>query len=159
MDNSAALAAFLELLIKALADGTFLPIGAGLVVALTAIFKRFLPENIGSGVLAIAFQVVVWIAWVIVQHLGFGDQFGTWINSITTIITAVGGLVGSSFLATKAYNYAVAQNVPLFGTQRASSASASALARVPDDVLDQRIRIIVADEMNKVVAGASKRVA
>jgi len=115
-----ALAAFLELFVKLLADGTFLPVAAGLVVALTAIFKRFLPDNISSAVLALVFQVIVWIAYVVAVQLGYGSQFDTWISTITTIVVAIAGLVGSSFLATRAYVYASDREVPLFGYSRAS---------------------------------------
>lgn len=135
-----ALQAFLELFVKLLADGTFILVAAPLVVALTAIFKRFLPDNISSAVLALVFQVIVWIAYVVAVQLGYGSQFDSWISTITTIVVAIAGLVGSSFLATRAYNYAADREVPLFGYSRASRRMAQQMSNAElIRLIDERI--------------------
>lgn len=112
------LQAALELLIKALANVTFLPIAAGFVVVATAILKKFVPIN--PAYIALALQVLAWVAWVLALHLGYGDQFEGWIAALTTILTALAGLAGSSILATKAYDASVNHDVPLIGSTQSA---------------------------------------
>ena len=112
------LQAALELLIKALANVTFLPIAAGFVVVATAILKKFVPIN--PAYIALALQVLAWVAWVLALHLGYGDQFEGWITALTTILTALAGLAGSTFAAEKLYAASVRAEVPLIGSTQGS---------------------------------------
>lgn len=112
------LTAALELLIKAITDITFVPVAAGLVVALTGLVKRFIPTSVNAGYIALLFQVILWVAWVLALHFGYADQFGTVISTFTTVVVAVTGLVGSSALATRIHESAAANNVPLAGYKR-----------------------------------------
>lgn len=107
-----------ELLIKLLNDVTFIALAAPLVVALTAIFKRFIPTNISAPTIAIAMQVLVWVVWVLAKHFGYEAQFGTWVEAFTTILSAVVGLTGSAFVAQRVYTSAKKQEVPLLGSTK-----------------------------------------
>ena len=110
----AALLAFFKLI----SDVTFVPLAAGFVVAVTALLKKLLPATIPAGGIAITVQVIVWVVYVIAKHYGYVEQFGSYINVLTTILTAVSGLVLSSYAATWGYQKAAAKNVPLLGYQR-----------------------------------------
>ena len=63
----------------------------------------------------------MWVVYVVSKHFGYADQFGSYIGILTTILTAVSGLVLSSYVATKGYEKAAANNVPLLGYQRPAS--------------------------------------
>jgi len=119
------LTAALELIIKAITDATYVPIAAALVVALTGLAKHFLPEAINAGWIALTFQVILWVAWVLALHFGYAEQFGTAIQAFTTIITAVAGLIGSSIVATRVHESAAARNVPLAGYKRDDNAGSN----------------------------------
>ena len=110
----AALLAFFKLI----SDVTFVPVAAGFVIAATALLKKVLPATVPSGGIAISVQVIVWVVYVVSKHFGYADQFGSYIGILTTILTAVSGLVLSSYVATKGYEKAAANNVPLLGYQR-----------------------------------------
>lgn len=106
---------------------TYLPKAVGLVVIGTALLKRFLPAEItlgstvipiSSSAIALILQVIAWVVYVITVKVGFGDEFDTWVNTATTILTALFGGVVSSATATWTYNKAVALGVPLIGYQR-----------------------------------------
>lgn len=112
------LAPALELIIKLLNDITFVAAAAPLVVALTAIFKRFIPTTVSAPTIAITMQVLVWVAWVLAKHFGYEEQFGTWTNAFTTILSAIVGLAGSAFVATRIYREAHKQEVPLLGSDK-----------------------------------------
>lgn len=110
----AALLAFFKLI----SDVTFVPVAAGFVIAATALLKKVLPATVPSGGIAISVQVIVWVVYVVSKHFGYADQFGSYIGILTTILTAVSGLVLSSYAATWGYQKATARNVPLLGYQR-----------------------------------------
>lgn len=112
------LTAALELIIKAIANATFIPVAAGLVVALTGIAKHFIPTTVPAGAIALTFQVILWVAWVAALHFGYGSQFESLIQTFTTIAVAVAGLIGSTIVATRTHNAAAANNVPLAGFKR-----------------------------------------
>ena len=113
-DLEAALTAILELVNNV----TFSPLTAAFVVAATALLKKFLPESIGAGAIALTLQVAVWVALLAAKHFGYEEQFSTWLGAITTILGAVTGLVASSYLSTRYYNAAKAKGVPLLGDSR-----------------------------------------
>lgn len=110
----AALAAILELVTSL----TFSPLTAAFVLVLTALLKKLLPESIGAGVIALVLQVLAWVALTAARHFGVEAQFLTALEAITVILGALIGLVGSSYLATRFYNGAKTENVPLLGDSR-----------------------------------------
>lgn len=114
----AELQAALELIIKMVSDVTFIPGAAALVIALTAILKRFVPIN--AAYIALGLQVIVWVAWILVKNAGYELQFQGWIDSLTTIVSGFVGFVLSTGAATKGYNALVRANAPILGDTRAS---------------------------------------
>lgn len=109
------LAAALQLIVKMVSDITFVPGAAALVIALTAILKRYIPTNPGN--IALVLQVIAWVAFILAKHFGYEPQFQNWMDSLTTIVTGVGGLVLSSMLATKGYISLKRNDVPILGEQ------------------------------------------
>ena len=112
----ALLMAALEMLIKTVTDITFVPAAAALVVVLTAISKKFI--SLGAGYIALFWQVVAWVAWVLALHFGYADQFTSIAATLTTVLTAILGLVGSSIGATAIYDRAVEKDIPGIGSAR-----------------------------------------
>ncbi len=109
-----------QAVVHLLNDVTFLPCAVGFVVALTALLKKLLPESIGSGTIALTLQVIVWVAWVVAKDaLHFEPtQFQNAVGTMTTILSAVAGFVGSGILSSVAYKKARDNNVPLLGNAR-----------------------------------------
>lgn len=114
----AELQAALELIIKMASDLTFVPAAAALVVVLTALLKRFLPVN--PAYIALALQGLVWVVWILAKQFGYEPQFSTWIDGVTTIVSALAGFVVSTSAATKAYTVLKHQGAPILGDTRAS---------------------------------------
>lgn len=114
----AELQAALELIIKMVSDVTFIPGAAALVIALTAVLKRFLPIN--AAYIALGLQVIVWVAWILLKNAGYELQFQSWIDSLTTIVSGVVGFVLSTGAATKGYNALVRQGAPVLGDTKAA---------------------------------------
>lgn len=121
--ETGALQAAGELLAKALADATFLPVAALFVVTATAITKKLLPGG-NSAVIALGWQVAAWVAWILALHFGYGNQFTGWINGLTTVLTGLAGLAGSTLLATSTYRAAAARGAPLIGYQKTGTLKA-----------------------------------
>jgi len=114
----AELQAALELIIKMVSDVTFIPGAAALVIALTAILKRFLPIN--AAYIALGLQVIVWVAWILVKNAGYELQFQSVIDSLTTVVSGLVGLVLSTAAATKGYNALVRAEAPILGDTMAA---------------------------------------
>lgn len=112
------LEAALDLIIKAIANATFIVPVAGLVVALTGLAKFFLPTSIPAGAIALTFQVILWVGWVLALHFGYGSQFETLVQTFTTIVTAIAGLVGATYVASRFHESAANHSVPLAGYKR-----------------------------------------
>lgn len=110
----AALLAVLELVNNL----TFSPLTAAFVVAAVALLKKVIPESVSVGTLALVVQVLVWVALVAAKHFGVESQFNTYLQTITTILGAVTGLVASSYLSTRFYHAAQNKGVPLLGDTR-----------------------------------------
>jgi len=111
--------AALALILSAVNDITFLPVAATLVVTLTSISKRYVPD-IGSGVQAMFWQVLAWTLWIVVKEVGFDmEQFDLFVTAFATILTGVvGGIastaIGTPWLYKKARNF----NAPLLSFER-----------------------------------------
>lgn len=112
------LTAALDLIVRGLANLTFLPIAAGFVVVATALLKKIIPIN--PAYIALALQVTAWGVWVLALHFGYGDQFASWITALTTILTALAGLAGSTLAAEKLYTAGVKAGAPLIGSTQSA---------------------------------------
>lgn len=112
------LEAALLALVKLVSDLTFVPGAAALVVALTAIAKRILPASISAGAIAITLQVIVWVIYIVAKHYGYADQFDSYIAVVTTVVSALGGLLVSSYAAEWGYKKLSARDVPVLGAAR-----------------------------------------
>jgi hypothetical protein len=120
-DLEVALAAFIELVYNV----TFIPFAAPLVVLSTALIKKWLPNSISAALIALVLQVAIWVAFVVVRHFGYEQQFISGVEALTTILGAIAGLVGSSFAATWLYNKAQYLEVPVLGSSRPEPMSMS----------------------------------
>lgn len=110
-----------EALIQLIANLTFMPIAAPLVLALVALLKRIIPASVVSaGTLALLVQALVWIAWLLARHVFDVDDatIKTWVEMLTVIGGAVAGFAGSAVLTQAAYDRAKARDVPLLGKAR-----------------------------------------
>lgn len=154
-----------DLLVKAVADGTYLLFAVPLVVMLTAIAKKILPPDItigsvvislGGAPLALIFQVIVWVGFVVAVNAGYGDQFKGWVATATTILGAIFGISASSVGSTILYTKVMKPlNVPLLGYSRSASAFPSLdtlaeLQPVSAEVTDDFVSVLskaVADEV------------
>lgn len=111
--------AALALILSAVNDITFLPAAAAIVVALTSITKRYIP-NIRSEVLALLWQVAAWVLWVVVKEVGFDmNQFDLFVTAFATILTGVVGGIASQAIGTPwLYNKARNLNAPMLSYER-----------------------------------------
>jgi hypothetical protein len=120
--EQALLEAALDLIIKAVANATFILPAAGLVVALTGLAKYFLPATVPAGGIALTFQVILWVVWVLALHFGYTNMVESLFAALTTIVTAVAGLVGATYVATRVHEKAAEHDVPLAGYKREDAA-------------------------------------
>lgn len=110
-----------EMLIKLITDATYLPFAIGFVVAATALVKNLpvIRQNVSAGAIAIAFQVLVWAAWILAKKAGVeGVQFENAIDALTTILSGIAGLVAASYGAQVVYKKAAKREVPLIGAAK-----------------------------------------
>jgi hypothetical protein len=120
MDTTSAANLLLSILISTVLVIVSLP-GTGIfVTTVTGLVKRFIPDTISSGTISFVVNVILWIAYTIGLHYALftADQFQSLLNVLVTILTAIGGIGGTQIVATRAYNYSVAQNVAVLGFQR-----------------------------------------
>lgn len=109
------LAIALETLIKALSNIVFIPVAVPLVTAVTGLLKQWIPVN--PAYIALAAQVLVWIAWLLIKQAGYADQFDNWINMLTTLLTTGSALFLSVWGSAKLYNSSRKAEVPILGTE------------------------------------------
>ena len=111
--------AALALILSAVNDITFLPAMAAIVVMLTSISKRYI-LNVRSEILALFWQVLGWVLWVVVKEFRFDmNQFDLFITAFATILTGVVGAVASQAIATPwLYNKARTLNAPMLSYER-----------------------------------------
>lgn len=114
MENELAQA--LERILSLFGDITFLPFAATLVVLLTGVVKRF--TSVPAGLIALAFQVAVWVGFKAVQHYGYGEGFQDWIEAATVIIQTLLPLLGGQVASGWIYQRANKAAVPLFGFKK-----------------------------------------
>lgn len=83
-DLSTAFERFLTLI----NDISFLPWSAALVLLLTQVTKRFIPQ-LRPVVIALFFQVVIWALYAVANHYGFGQNVQDYVGAITKILEAI----------------------------------------------------------------------
>lgn len=114
-------ATFIERLLLLVSDVTYIPAAAAGVVVFTSAIS-FLLFQLGvelsgtlRGLIALAIQVIVWVAYTLLTRAGFEAQFTQWYGAIVTIVQALLPLAGAMFLAHKGYEGSKASGVPLLG--------------------------------------------
>lgn len=114
-------ATFLDRLLLLLIDGTYIPSAAAGVVVFTSavslvLFKLGIELSGGTrALIALAVQVVVWVAYTLLTRAGFEAQFSQWYSAVVTIVQALLPLTGAVFVAHRWYESAKAQRTPLLG--------------------------------------------
>jgi hypothetical protein len=137
MDLTSAANLLLSAVISTVMVIVSLPGTSVFVTLVTGLVKRFLPETISGGTIAFSINTLLWVALTVgLKYALFtADQFQNILNVAVVILTAIGGIGGTQILATRAYNYSVAQGVPVLGFQRSptplSIAQKAQVADVP----------------------------
>jgi hypothetical protein len=112
---------FLNTLLTALNDLTFVPYAVALITLLVSLCKRiaFL-ENVDAKIIHLFWQVVFWVGYAALTHFGKGEQLQQWTEAATIILQTLLPLIASLFGATWVYNKAVANKVAVIGYQRSA---------------------------------------
>lgn len=115
----ASLAKFLETIVTALGDLSFVPYAVPLVVLLVSLIKR-IPglDTLDGKLLHLAVQVVFWVLYAAVNHFGHGEQLQQWTEALTIILQTLLPLIASMFGATWLYDKAHENNIPVIGYRR-----------------------------------------
>ncbi len=106
-----------EALFKLLYNATYLPFAAGMVTVLTALSKRLF-DDISSSAQAFFWTVILWALWTAATELGYGAQFESLIDGLTTIGAAALGIPLSTLAAGRLYEAAKAGQVAVIGHSR-----------------------------------------
>lgn len=113
-----------EALYKLLYNATYLPFAAGMVTVLTALSKRLF-DDISSSAQAFFWTVILWVLWTGATELGYGAQFESVIDGLTTIGAAALGIPLSNLAAGRLYEAAKTGNVAVIGHSRSRPRSES----------------------------------
>lgn len=106
-------------LFSLLYNATYLPFAAGLVTILVSLSKRVsYLSGVSSPALVMFWTVMVWALWVGAVERGYGAQFETMVQSITTIASTLLGVSVTPLVAGRLYEVARTQGVALVGYQR-----------------------------------------
>lgn len=110
---------FLNTLLTALNDLTFVPYAVALITLLVSLCKRvsFLAA-VDAKIIHLFWQVVFWTVYAILNHFGQGEQLQQWTEAATIVLQTLLPLIASLFGATWVYNKAVANKVAVIGYQR-----------------------------------------
>lgn len=110
---------FLETLLTALNDLTFVPYAVALITLLVSLCKRvsFL-ASVDAKVIHLFWQVVFWVVYAALTHFGKGEQLQQWTEAATIVLQTVLPLIASLLGTTWVYNKAVANKVAVIGYQR-----------------------------------------
>jgi len=108
---------FLESLARLINDVSFIPWAAALVLLLTQVVKRFVPQ-IAPAAVALALQVIVWVLYAIANHFGYGQNVQDIVTVVTNLVNALLPILPPMLLGaavTKvAYDKLTATRVPGF---------------------------------------------
>jgi len=112
---------FIERLLTLVFDVTYIPAAAAGVVVFTSalslvLFRLGIELSGGArALIALAVQVVVWVAYTLLTRAGFEAQFNQWYSAIVTIVQALLPLTGAVFVAHRWYESAKAERTPVLG--------------------------------------------
>jgi len=110
---------FLEQLMQLLADTSYIAFAAPLVVIVVALLKR-VPQlaNVDAAGMSLGVQVVVWLAYLVADHLGGGAQFQAWTEAGASIAQILLPLLMSEFASKGIYSLAKQTGVAVIGYER-----------------------------------------
>lgn len=145
MDVTNAANLLLSVLISTVLVIASVPGTSVFVTTVTGLLKRFIPETISGGTISMAVNVVLWVAYTIGLHYAVftSDQFQNILNVLVTILTAIGGVGATQIVATRVYNQAVAQGVPVLGFQRSPTPLSIAQSAQVRDVSKSSSKAVV----------------
>lgn len=138
-------AALATVIIAAIWNLIYIPVAAPLVELLASVAKR-LPflSAVSAPTLAFTFTVAVWVAYVVVAQLGYGDRFDDMISAVTTLATMVFGIPVTQAAAKQIHGFAQANSIPIFGYSRTPS-------------LPIAVRDTIAEAMRKALSQQEKQ--
>lgn len=105
-------------LLSFITDVTFVPAAAALVTMATSLIKRFVPETVPAGAIALVAQVVVWVAYVVTGHFGLGEQFSTVLDVGTRILEILLPVILAALGSSGLYSLAKRGNIAVVGYAR-----------------------------------------
>jgi hypothetical protein len=105
-----------ERILTLVGDISFLPWSAALVLLLTQLTKRYLPFR--AAVIALAWQVIIWVVYAVANHYGFGQNVQDYVGAATKILEAIltvaPPMVVSALATEVAFRKLTRQDVPGF---------------------------------------------
>lgn len=117
--NDPQVAFVVEAVVKAFYNAVYLPFAAGMVVILVALTKRLPVINrIHAAVLSLWWTAILWLLYTGATQLGFGGQFETVVQLLTTLGAAALGITFTPMLASQVYSRANKQGVAVLGYKR-----------------------------------------
>jgi len=106
-----------ERIVGLINDISFLPWASALVLLLTQLVKRFV-TSVRPVVIAMAIQVVIWIAYAVANHFGYGQNIQLSVEALTKIIEAILTIAPAMLVSAAATEVAFRglrrQDVPMF---------------------------------------------
>jgi len=115
-------ATFLETILRLVSDVTYIPSAAAGVIVFTSAISLVLFKVFGfalSGasrmLLALAIQVVVWVAYVLLTRAGLQTQFNQWYETVVTFVQAILPLFGAVAFGHVGYEKMKEWGVPVLG--------------------------------------------
>lgn len=107
-----------SIIVTALLAIIYLPFAEGFVLTFTAFLKHYIPEKVlRPQTIAVALQVLVWVAFVIARQLLGVDEirFTSYLELLTTIGNALLMIVTGGAVAHVAYKKLEAAKIPFWG--------------------------------------------
>lgn len=115
-------ATFLENILRLVSDVTYIPSAAAGVIVFTSAISLVLFKVFGfslSGprrmLLALAIQIVVWVAYVLLTRAGLQSQFNQWYETVVTFVQAILPLFGAVAFGHVGYEKMKEWGVPVLG--------------------------------------------
>ncbi len=107
----------IEEFISGILNLVYLPIAAPLVLALTEVSKRVLP-NFNLALQRLSWSVLVWVVYIVVARAGMTEQFNQVVPALATLVTVAFGMFVTPAASGKAYDvvrhsFAINPHLPL----------------------------------------------
>lgn len=122
VDDLTEEATFLENILRLVSDVTYIPSAAAGVIVFTSAISLVLFKVFGfalSGprrmLLALAIQIVVWVAYVLLTRAGLQSQFNQWYETVVTFVQAILPLFGAVAFGHVGYEKMKEWGVPVLG--------------------------------------------